>query len=138
VAFVAVEQPNRVLAPVASEVALVAVDHRETGSHARAVAGTEPAGARVQLFPRLERPLLRVPALRVLDACCEAKPPRCTRRESRPPTRYQYAHRVPSLPCPARGNACPCCTIVAPPELTLRKACHARDLKAPLLTNGHA
>jgi hypothetical protein len=40
-----------------------------------------------------------------------------TRLEPRPPTRSWYAHRVPSFPCPARGNTCPGCAIVAPPQL---------------------
>jgi hypothetical protein len=40
----------------------------------------------------------------------ETKPPRCTRFESRPPTRYRYAHvRSPSRPVLFSRISWPCC-----------------------------
>jgi hypothetical protein len=56
------KQSNRVLAPVASEVAVVAVDHRQTGSHvAREVeggdAGTEEEGR--ERVPKIVDPAKR-------------------------------------------------------------------------------
>src|SRR6266536_2789818 len=46
----------------------------------------------------------------------EANPPRCTRFESRPPTRYRYAHvDSPSRPVPFSRISWPCCDITNHP-----------------------
>jgi hypothetical protein len=46
----------------------------------------------------------------------ETKPPRCTRFESRPPTRYRYAHvGSPSRRVLFSRISCPCCDITNHP-----------------------
>lgn len=46
-------------------------------------------------------------------ACSEGKPPRCTRREPRPPIRSRYAQMAWSSPPDLSVNTCPPCTIAS-------------------------
>lgn len=68
-----------------------------------------PNAARVgdSTGPRSRRSCSSARSSASVAACSGAKPPRCTRRESRPPARYLYAHparflRAPRAETPAR------------------------------------